>query len=137
MNIKLVSEKTNLSADTIRYYERIGLIPPVRRNKHGVREFDEEDIRWIDFARQMRKAGISIEALIEYTELFRGGDEATIQARVDILCNERDELQKRIDEMQQALNRLNYKIDNYENHVVPAEKKLRGISEVGNFSPAE
>ena len=124
-NIKVVSEKTGVSADTIRYYERIGLIPPVKRNKNGVRDLDDEDIRWIKFSRQMREAGLSIEALIEYIELFKNGDDTTIPARVGILSDERDELQKRIDMMQNALNRLNYKIDNYESHVVPAEKGLR------------
>ncbi|MFJ7976987.1 MerR family transcriptional regulator [Peribacillus sp. JNUCC 23] len=129
MNIKVVSEKTSVSADTIRYYERIGLIPPVKRNKNGVRDFDDEDIRWIEFSRHMREAGLSIEALIEYIGLFKDGDDTTIPARVGILCDERDELKKRIDMMQSALNRLNYKIDNYESHVVPAEKGLREFDE--------
>lgn len=129
MNIKVVSEKTGVSADTIRYYERIGLIPPVKRDKNGVRDLDDEDIRWIEFSRHMREAGVSIEALIEYIELFKNGDDANIPARVGILCDERDEMQKRIDIMQSALDRLNYKIDNYESHVVPAEKGLREFDE--------
>lgn len=129
MNIKVVSEKTGVSADTIRYYERIGLIPPVKRDKNGVRNLDDEDIRWIEFSRHMREAGVSIEALIEYIELFKNGDDANIPARVGILCDERDEMQKRIDIMQSALVRLNYKIDNYESHVVPAEKGLREFDE--------
>lgn len=82
MNIKVVSEKTGVSADTIRYYERIGLIPPVKRDKNRVRVFDDEDIRWIEFSRHMRDAGLSIEGLIEYIDLFKDGDDATIQARV-------------------------------------------------------
>ncbi|CAH0292255.1 MerR family transcriptional regulator [Peribacillus sp. Bi134] len=129
MNIKVVSEKTGVSADTIRYYERIGLIPPVKRDKNGVRDLDDEDIRWIEFSRHMREAGVSIEALIEYIELFKNGDDANIPARVGILCDERDEMQKRINLMQSALDRLNYKIDNYESHVVPAEKGLREFDE--------
>lgn len=129
MNIKVVSEKTGVSADTIRYYERIGLIPPVKRDKNGVRDLDDEDIRWIEFSRHMREAGVSIEALIEYIELFKNGDDANIPARVGILCDERDEMQKRIDLMQSALDQLNYKIDNYESHVVPAEKGLREFDE--------
>ncbi|WP_170140741.1 MerR family transcriptional regulator [Oceanobacillus arenosus] len=125
MNIKAVSEKTGVSADTIRYYERIGLIPPVKRNKNGVRVFDDEDIRWIEFSRHMREAGLSIESLIEYIALFKDGDDSTIPARVDILNNERNDLQKRINIMQSALDRLIFKINNYESHVVPAEKELR------------
>lgn len=129
MNIKVVSEKSGVSADTIRYYERIGLIPPVKRNKNGIREFDDEDIRWIRFSRQMREAGLPIEALIEYISLFKANNDATIPARVEILCEERDKLQKRIDVMQNALERLNYKVNNYESHVVPAEKGLRRFDE--------
>ncbi|WP_430534346.1 MerR family transcriptional regulator [Listeria rocourtiae] len=124
MNIKLVSEETNISADTIRYYERIGLIPPVPRNENGIRKFDEEDVRWILFSRQMRNAGLSIEALIEYLSLFREGD-TTIPARVALLKEQRNDLQNRIDTMQSALSRLDFKIENYGSHVVPNERKLK------------
>ncbi|EUJ36456.1 putative MerR family transcriptional regulator [Listeria weihenstephanensis FSL R9-0317] len=124
MNIKLVSAEANVSADTIRYYERIGLIPPVQRNENGVRIFDDEDLRWITFSRQMRKAGLSIESLIEYLSLFREGDD-TAPARVELLKEQRNELQDRIDMMQSALDRLDFKIDNYASHMIPAEKKLR------------
>ncbi|CAM3255494.1 MerR family transcriptional regulator [Sporolactobacillus spathodeae] len=124
MNIKMVSKETNVSADTIRYYERIGLIPPVKRNENGVRDFDDEDLRWIAFSRCMRDAGMPIEALIEYLQLFRIGD-STIQARVDLLREQRNDLQDRIDVMQHALDRLNFKIENYQSHMVAAEKKLK------------
>lgn len=124
MNIKMASKGTNVSADTIRYYERIGLIPPVKRNENGVRDFDDEDLRWIAFSRCMRDAGMPIEALIEYLQLFRIGD-STIQARVDLLREQRNDLQDRIDVMQHALDRLNFKIENYQSHMVAAEKKLK------------
>ncbi|MBO0473747.1 hypothetical protein IGL98_001105 [Enterococcus sp. DIV0840] len=124
MNISTASKETNVSADTIRYYERIGLIPPVRRNESGIRDFTDEDLRWIIFSRQMRSAGLSIEALIEYLALFRSGDK-TIPARIDLLKEQEKELQERIDVMQSALDRLQYKIKNYDSHVVPNEKKLK------------
>lgn len=124
MNIKTASKETNMSADTIRYYERIGLIPPVKRNENGIRNFDEEDLRWIVFSRQMRHAGISIEVLIEYLQLLRTGD-TTVPARIDLLREQRNELQDRIDEMQGALEHLNYKIENYQSHMVATEKKLK------------
>ncbi|MGX7148159.1 MerR family transcriptional regulator [Enterococcus ureasiticus] len=124
MNISTASKETNVSADTIRYYERIGLIPPVRRNESGIRDFTDEDLRWIIFSRQMRSAGLSIEALIEYLALFRSGDK-TIPARIDLLKEQEKELQERIDVMQSALDRLQYKIKNYNSHVVPNEKKLK------------
>ncbi|MBK1961058.1 MerR family transcriptional regulator [Listeria ivanovii] len=124
MNIKEASEKTGVSADTIRYYERIGLIPNISRNENGVRKFDEEDLRWIDFSRQMRCAGMSIESLIDYLSLFREG-EKTLEPRMELLKEQRAELQDRIDMMQEALERLDFKIENYDTHLIPAQKKLK------------
>nr|WP_228464325.1 MerR family transcriptional regulator [Listeria marthii] len=124
MNIKEASEKSGVSADTIRYYERIGLIPPVHRNENGVRKFGAEDLRWIQFSRQMRRAGLSIEALIDYLALFREG-EHTLEARVELLKEQRIDLKNRIDIMQDALDRLDFKIDNYDTHLIPAQKKLK------------
>ncbi|MBC1483663.1 MerR family transcriptional regulator [Listeria sp. FSL L7-1509] len=124
MNIKEASETTGVSADTIRYYERIGLIPNISRNENGVRKFDEEDLRWINFSRQMRRAGISIEALIDYLVLFREG-EKTLEPRMELLKEQRAELQDRIDMMQEALERLDFKIENYDTHLIPAQKKLK------------
>ncbi|MBC1544471.1 MerR family transcriptional regulator [Listeria marthii] len=124
MSIKEASEKSGVSADTIRYYERIGLIPPVHRNENGVRKFGAEDLRWIQFSRQMRRAGLSIEALIDYLALFREG-EHTLEARAELLKEQRIDLKNRIDVMQDALDRLDFKIDNYDTHLIPAQKKLK------------
>ncbi|EMG28645.1 HTH-type transcriptional regulator AdhR [Listeria fleischmannii 1991] len=123
MNIKKVSEITGVSADTIRYYERIGLIAPVRRNQNGVREFDEEDIRWITFSRQMRNAGLSIESLVEYLSLFRQGDE-TVDARIALIRTQKEELEAKAAELSEAIHRLQFKLDNY-GHVQQAESRLR------------
>ncbi|MBC2377459.1 MerR family transcriptional regulator [Listeria welshimeri] len=124
MNIKEASEKSGVSADTIRYYERIGLIPPVHRNENGVRKFGAEDLRWIQFSRQMRRAGLSIEALIDYLALFREG-EHTLEARVELLREQRVDLKNRINIMQEALDRLDFKINNYDTHLIPAQQKLK------------
>ncbi|MBC2345420.1 MerR family transcriptional regulator [Listeria welshimeri] len=124
INIKEASEKSGVSADTIRYYERIGLIPPVHRNENGVRKFGAEDLRWIQFSRQMRRAGLSIEALIDYLALFREG-EHTLEARVELLKEQRVDLKNRINIMQEALDRLDFKINNYDTHLIPAQQKLK------------
>ena len=71
MTITEVSKKCDISADTIRYYEKIGLIPPINRNKNGIRNFTEEDCKWIEFAKCMRNAGLSIDALSQYLVLFQ------------------------------------------------------------------
>jgi len=124
MTISEVSKRFGLSPDTLRYYERIGLIPRVHRNESGIRDYTEEDCRWIEFIKCMRSAGVQVEALIEYIALFQQGD-ATIEARKQILIEQREQLLTRMEEMQKALERLNVKIEEYETKVVPAENKLK------------
>lgn len=113
MTIAEVSKKYDISADTLRYYERIGLIPSVERTKSGIRNYNSEACQWIEFAKCMRGAGVSIESLIEYCALTQKGD-STISARKELLMDEREKLVKKITEMQKTLERLNYKISRYE-----------------------
>lgn len=123
MSITEVSRKYNLTADTLRYYERIGLIPPVNRNNSGVRDFTEEDCNWVYFIKCMRSAGLSIEVLIEYVKMFQKGN-STIKARKELLIEQRNQLKDRIREMQETLDRLDKKIDGYEERVLRREKDL-------------
>lgn len=124
MTISEVAKKYNLSADTIRYYERIGLIPRVNRNASGIRDFTENDCGWVEFIKCMRGAGLPIEALIDYVALFQQGD-ITVQARKSILVEQRDVLVERMKEMQSTLQRLNQKIEHYEEGLHVAEKRLQ------------
>ncbi len=124
MTIAQVSQKYDLSADTLRYYERIGLIPKIKRTTGGIRDYSENDCRWIEFAKCMRAAGVQIEALIEYVGLFMQGEQ-TVQARKQILIEQRDQLVEKIEAMQQTLERLNGKIERYEQGILPAENLLR------------
>lgn len=123
MNIKKVSDLTGISADTIRYYERIGLIPHINRNDSGFREFSQNDINILEFVRCFRNAGVSVESLIEYFSLFTQGDH-TIPARLDILREEREKLKRKISELQKTLNKLNFKIENYEDKILSIEHTL-------------
>lgn len=123
MTIAQVSNKYNISADTLRYYERIGLIPAVNRLPSGIRDYTETDCNWVEFAKCMRGAGLPVEALIEYIALFQQGD-GTIEARKQLLIEQRGQLAQRIDEMQKTLDRLDTKIERYEQGLLPAEKKL-------------
>lgn len=124
MTITEVSKKYDLTADTLRYYERIGLIPPVPRTKGGVRNYDEDSCRWIELMKCMRKAGVQIEALIEYVALFKQGDE-TLDARKAILIEQRNQLIDRMEDMQESLEHLNYKIELYESGKMRTEKLLK------------
>ena len=107
MTIAEVSKKYELSADTLRYYERIGLVPPVPRNKSGIRDYDTESCQWVELMKCMRSAGVQIEALIEYVALFQQGDE-TIGARKALLIEQRDQLVERMAEMQRSLDPVSY-----------------------------
>jgi DNA-binding transcriptional MerR regulator len=113
MTITEVSKKYDISQDTLRYYERIGLIPAVNRTKGGMRDYTEESCAWIELAKCMRSAGIPIEALIEYCALTQQGNE-TIVARKELLVEERTKLLEKMEDMKKTLDKLNYKIDIYE-----------------------
>ena len=113
MTIAEVSKKFGVTADTLRYYERIGILPPVSRTKGGIRDYDEDSCRWIELMKCLRSAGVQIEALTEYSALYRQGD-ATMERRKEILVEQRAQLEARMGEIQNSLDRLNYKIANYE-----------------------
>ena len=124
MTITQVSEMFGISQDTLRYYERIGLIPSINRSKGGKRDYTEEDCRWIEFIKCMRNAGLSIDVLINYVTLFKRGDE-TIEARKEILIEQRKVLTEKMEDMKQTIERLDFKIERYENDMVTKEKALR------------
>lgn len=124
MTIKEVSKRFNLSQDTLRYYERIGLIPSINRNKSGIRDYTEEDCGWIEFIKCMRNAGLPIEVLIEYVNLFQKGDD-TIEARKEILIEQRKQLEEKMNEMKKTIERLDNKILRYEDKILEKEKTLQ------------
>lgn len=123
MRIAEVAQQFDITPDTLRYYERIGLLPRIKRTASGVRDYSEADCGRIEFIKCMRGANVSIEALQEYMRLLDEGD-ATIAERKAILEEQRDIAQARIAEMQAGLDRLNHKIDNY-GKILDAEKRLR------------
>ena len=124
MTIAEVCKKYDITADTLRYYERIGLIPRVPRTSGGIRDYDEESCGWIELMKCMRKAGVEIEALIEYVALFKQGDE-TIDARKGILIEQRRRLEERMADMQRSLDTLNLKIRKYEQGLMKKEQILK------------
>lgn len=113
MTIKEVSEKYGISQDTLRYYERVGMIPPVTRTPSGIRNYTDEDVKWVELAICMRSAGLPVEVMIEYLKLFQQGDE-TIPARLNLLTEQREVLLEQKKQIEQTLDRLNYKIARYE-----------------------
>lgn len=124
MTISEVSKKYEISTDTLRYYERIGLIPKVGKNKSGNRDFTEVDCNWVEFIKCMRGAGISVESLIDYVKLFQGGDN-TIKARKQILIEEYEILTKKIEKLRETQERLKLKIEYYDKNILEYEERLK------------
>jgi len=124
MTIAEVSKKYDLTADTLRYYERIGLLPVVNRTSGGNRDYTDEDCGWVEFIKCMRGAGIEVEALIDYIVLHKQGD-STAEARKQILIEQREKLCSRMADMQKTLDKLDYKIDVFYSGVQPSEQKLK------------
>ncbi len=123
MRITEVSKRSNLTADTFRYYEHIGLIPSVNRTPGGIRDYSEIDCNWIEFIKCMRDAGLPVRVLVKYVSLFQEGD-ITLETRKSILIEQRDLLIERIDAMKSTLDRLNVRILRYEDLMVPVENEL-------------
>ena len=124
MTIAEVSKKYQISADTLRYYEKEGLIPYVSRTEGGVRKYTEEDCARIGFIKCMRSAGLSIEVLKQYFELFAKG-KRTLKARRDLLAMEREKLKAKMAELQDTLKRLDYKISVYDKALKSPTKELK------------
>lgn len=114
MNRKEVSEIIGLSADTLRYYERIGVIPPIKRDKNGYRDYRPNDLNWLFLTKCLRNAGLSIEALIEFSKLNQKGENAPAQKA--ILEDQLEVLDQKMAEMKRTRDLLQHKIDTFEDH---------------------
>lgn len=121
MKISKVSEKYDLSADTLRYYERVGLIPPVNRTDSGIRDYNDLDLRRVEFIKCMRSAGLPVDVLIEYVGLVAQGDE-TAEARRAILIEQREQLIDKIEELEKVLGILDHKINVYDHILLKIEQ---------------
>ena len=113
MTINEVCRLYGISQDTLRYYERVGAIPEVNRTSGGIRDYSEEDLKWVQNAICLRDAGVSIEAISEYVKLSKQGDK-TIKARLELLNETKKEILENKKKYDEALDRLDYKIKTYE-----------------------
>jgi DNA-binding transcriptional MerR regulator len=116
MTVKEVSEKYNITQDTLRYYERIGMIPKVTRTSSGIRSYQKEDLEWVELAICMRSAGLPVEVMTQYVKLNQEGD-TTIPDRLELLKKQREVLHEQRKQLDDTLERLNYKIERYEHAV--------------------
>lgn len=128
MNIKEASKRTGVSSAAIRYYEKEGLIPPIDRSESGNREIDDRIIRRINFARQMRAAGMTIENLRHYIQLFDAQEDNT-KEQIALLKQQLVEMEERRDDIQSAIDHLNYKLNHYDDHMVTTEAELKALEQ--------
>ena len=118
MTIREIAAKTNMSTDTLRYYERIGLLPPVPRNAAGIRNYDEYFVNFINFIKKLKASGMSLEHIIDYIRLAEMGD-ATIQERKKLLAEARETLLDKINSLKLVAELADYQLRNYENLLQP------------------
>lgn len=118
MTIREIAAKANMSTDTLRYYERIGLLPPVPRNAAGIRNYDEYFVNFINFIKKLKASGMSLEHIIDYIRLAEMGD-ATIQERKKLLAEARETLLDKINSLQLVAELADYQLRNYENLLQP------------------
>lgn len=118
MNIKKAAEMFDLSVDTLRYYERVGVIPPVHRNSSGYRDYTTNDLNWIYLAKNLRNAGLSVESLIEFVKLSQlRGIQDVEEVQKQILFDQLEEIDEKLAEMQKVRDLLVYKIETYDDHI--------------------
>lgn len=116
MNSKKVSELLDVSIDTLRYYERVGVIPPVSRDKNGYRNYQDNDLNWIFLAKSLRNAGMSVESMIEFATLAQSKDDVTA-AQKEVLHEQLEQLDAKFAELEKTRNLLKYKITTYDEHL--------------------
>lgn len=128
MNIKKAAELFDLTTDTLRYYERVGVIPPVTRNESGCREYTTRDLNWVFLAKSLWSAGLSIESLIEFAHLSQLRETQNVEdAQKQILADQLEELDAKMAEIKNVRELLIYKIETYDQHIAQFKE--------GNMTP--
>lgn len=123
MNISEVAAQFEMTPATIRYYEREGLIPPITRNESGTRDFQEDDLNWVEFIKCMRDSGLSIDSLAKYSELYQQGD-STLVERKKILISEYQKLLEKQRLINGTVARLEQKLENYDQMIQECEQQM-------------
>lgn len=113
MFIKEMAERTGLTDDTLRYYERIGLLPPVPRKRGGIRMYNDSHVRYVEVIQCLKASGMSLEHIQEYMELARQG-EATAKERKHLIMANKQQLMTKIRQMQEALKTADFQLLHYD-----------------------
>lgn len=122
INIEKVSQEFNLSKDTLRYWERIELLPPVQRNSSGYRDYTEQDLNWIFYVNSLRNAGMSIERLLDFVKSYRLQSSSN-EYRKQLLIEQRQILKQEVENRQKTINYLSYKIEHFADNTLTYENE--------------
>ncbi|QFG25702.1 MerR family transcriptional regulator [Actinomadura sp. WMMB 499] len=106
------AEKSGFSIDTLRYYEKIGLLSRIARNASGRRVFSDGDLQWLGMLRCLRETGMPIAEMLRYSELARGGD-GTVQERLELLQAHDRRVEEQITRLRDQQQQIQWKIDLY------------------------
>ena len=120
--IKDVSEKTGLSAHTLRYYEKAGLLTGVGRTTGGFRKYSEEDMEQLGLICCLKNTGMPLEEIARFVELSQKGDQ-TLRERVQLLEEHRESVKERIAQMQAYLDKVNAKLSHFSGKLAAYEEK--------------
>ncbi|MDA3955753.1 MAG: MerR family transcriptional regulator [Oceanispirochaeta sp.] len=108
--VKTVAERTNLSPNTLRYYEKEGLLPSIKRTKSGIRHYSDEDLEWLGLICCLKNTGMSIKQIRDFVDLSLQGS-ATLKARCEMLVDHKRSVEKHIEQMNLHLEKVTHKIE--------------------------
>ncbi|WP_145949148.1 MerR family transcriptional regulator [Paenibacillus sp. Y412MC10] len=112
-SIKEVTQMTGISASTLRYYENEGLLPHVKRDENGKRQYDDEDLEWVHFITALRATGMPIVQIQRYVQLYQAGD-FTISERKAMMLQHKKDIEHKIADLYRNLDKINYKLALYD-----------------------
>ncbi len=124
-SIQDVSKKTGLSAHTLRYYEKEGLISGVERTQGGFRQYTDEDLERLGLICCLKNTGMSIQEIAQFVQLTRQGDH-TLKERVELLREHRERVLARMEEMQKYLEKVTWKLNFFTEKLNAYEAKTAG-----------
>ncbi|MCS8569783.1 MerR family transcriptional regulator [Pediococcus pentosaceus] len=124
MKISDVSKKFNISIQTLRYYEREGLIPAIHRDSNGVRDYQKDELYWIHYVQVLRNSGVTVASIKKYVGLVQKGSE-TREQRKQILFEQRQALLKKRTQIDDALKHMDIKLESYDTYVIELENNTK------------
>ncbi|MBR6355273.1 MAG: MerR family transcriptional regulator [Alphaproteobacteria bacterium] len=108
-----VAKRTGLSTYTLRFYEKEGLLPSIRKNSAGLRRFSEPDLRWLEIIECLKSMGMPLKAIKHYLDLYKQGA-TTVMERKRMILEQKEHLEEQMKALQDNIERINFKIKYYE-----------------------